>query len=293
MKVCCIGECMVEFSSGLQGGYDQSFAGDTANTAIYLSRLGAKTSYFTAIGNDSLSKKMIIFLKKEKINTNLIFQNTTKTLGLYIIENDKSGERNFLYWRSDSSARTLFENIDVEKKYKFFLNFDAIYFSGITLSLYENKNLSKFYKFISLLKKNGIQIYMDLNIRVKSWKEDKSINNIIKKFSLLCNIIFISNEDLKYLKIKKINSFIKNFTKKSLVIFRHGNGIISTFHKKQINKYKFKFENNVIDTTGCGDAFNASFLISYFEKNELGVCIENAHKLGKKVSFHKGAILKK
>ena len=256
MKVCCIGECMVEFSSGLQGGYDQSFAGDTANTAIYLSRLGAKTSYFTAIGNDSLSKKMIIFIKKEKINTNLIFQNTTKTLGLYIIENDKSGERNFLYWRSDSSARTLFENIDVEKKYKFFLNFDAIYFSGITLSLYENKNLSKFYKFISLLKKNGIQIYMDLNIRVKSWKEDKSI-------------------------------------KKSLVIFRHGNGIISTFHKKQINKYKFKFENNVIDTTGCGDAFNASFLISYFEKNELGVCIENAHKLGKKVSFHKGAILKK
>ena len=34
---------------------------------------------------------------------------------LNLIENDKKGEREFFYWRSDSAAKTLFDNIDITK----------------------------------------------------------------------------------------------------------------------------------------------------------------------------------
>ena len=111
MQICSIGECMVELSSYKDGKYNLSFAGDTANTAIYLSRLGAKTSFITALGKDSLSKKMINYFKNEKILTDSILINPNKTPGLYLIENDKKGEREFFYWRSDSAAKTLFDNI--------------------------------------------------------------------------------------------------------------------------------------------------------------------------------------
>ena len=45
MRIFSIGECMAEISSRKDGTYDLNFAGDTANTSIYLSRLGFKTTY--------------------------------------------------------------------------------------------------------------------------------------------------------------------------------------------------------------------------------------------------------
>jgi len=58
MRICSIGECMVELNSFNNKEYNISFAGDTANTAVYLSRLGAKTYYLTSIGTDNLSLRM-------------------------------------------------------------------------------------------------------------------------------------------------------------------------------------------------------------------------------------------
>ena len=57
MHICSIGECMIELSNVKDNFFKQSFAGDTANTAIYLSRLGAHSAYITSIGNDIFSKK--------------------------------------------------------------------------------------------------------------------------------------------------------------------------------------------------------------------------------------------
>ena len=293
MHICSIGECMVELSSSKYGKYNLGFAGDTANTAIYLSRLGAKTSYLTGVGKDNLSKKMINYLKKEKILTNNILISHKKTVGLYLIENDKKGEREFFYWRSDSAAKTLFDDIDILKFSKKFINCDAIYFSGITLSIYNTKNINKFYFLLKLLKKNNVKIYIDLNIRLKNWLNRNFANKIIKKFSLLCDIIFISNEDLISLKIKSFKDFVSQYSRNALVIYRHGNGMIKMYKNKVFFKYNIKLEKKVIDATGCGDAFNASFLINYMKYYNIDHCIKVAHKLGKKVAFTKGAIIKK
>ena len=293
MHIFSIGECMVELSSSKYGKYNLGFAGDTANTAIYLSRLGATTSYITSVGKDNLSKKMINYLNKEKILTNNILINSSKTIGLYLIENDKKGEREFFYWRSDSAAKTLFDNIDITKFAKKFSNCDAIYFSGITLSTYNTQNINKFYLLLKILKKNNVKIYIDLNIRLKNWLNISIANKVIKKFSFLCNIIFISNEDLASLKIKSLKDFVSQYSINALVIYRHGNGMIKIYKDKEFLKFNIKFEKKVLDATGCGDAFNASFLINYMKHNNLGDCIKSAHKLGKKVAFTKGAIIKK
>ena len=75
MRICSIGECMIELSNIEHNIFKQSFAGDTANSAIYLSRLGAKSSYISSIGKDFLSKKMLKFLNDEKVKTHNIFMN--------------------------------------------------------------------------------------------------------------------------------------------------------------------------------------------------------------------------
>ena len=56
MRICSIGECMIEFSNTEGDVFKFGYAGDTANSAIYLSRLGAKSSFISSVGNDELSK---------------------------------------------------------------------------------------------------------------------------------------------------------------------------------------------------------------------------------------------
>jgi len=293
MKILSIGECMVEISPSIDKNYSLNFAGDTANTCIYLSRFGVQTSYLTSVGNDSISKKLINFLKKENISTNMININKDKSIGLYVIENDLKGEREFFYWRSNSAAKTFFESINTKKYINTFKRFDAVYFSGITLSIYDNKNLYIFFNFLKNLKKNNIKIFFDLNIRLKNWQNITFAKKIIKKFCFLCDTIFISNDDLKSLKINKINIFIKKFSNKSDVLFRKGNGMIEFFQNKKTYKYKVNLVKKVLDTTGCGDAFNASFIFNLLNNYEMSKIIKSAHKLGKNVAMTKGAILSK
>jgi 2-dehydro-3-deoxygluconokinase len=292
MRICSIGECMIELSPANQNSYILGYAGDTANAAIYLSRLGASASYITSTGNDILSKSMIKSLQKENINISNIHINKKKSLGLYLIDNKINGERNFFYWRKNSAAKTFFENIDVNILIKKIIKFDAIYFSGITLSIYNSKNINIFYKVLTLAKKNGVKLYFDFNIRLNNWKSKEIANKLVLKFSKISNIIFITKEDLKNLGIRSYTKFILSNYKKKIVIFRSGNGKVVIYNKK-FTYFSLSFEKKVKDTTGCGDAFNACFLYNYYKNNEIKKCLNFAHKLGKDVAKTKGAIIKK
>ena len=293
MRICSIGECMIELSNINENTYKLSYAGDTANSAIYLSRLGAKSSYITSIGNDLLSKKMVNFLKKEKVNIDNIHYNKNKTIGLYVIKNNTKGERNFFYWRSDSAAKSLFENVNLNIFFNKLSQYEAIYFSGITLSIYDQKSINKFYKLLSLLKKSGIKIYFDLNVRIKNWSNKKIAQESIIRFSQISDIIFMTTEDLKNLGLKKSKYITPINTKNKIIVFRSGNGNINIYNKNKIEKYKFYLNKNVRDTTGCGDAFNACFLFNYFKNKKIEECLKLSHNLGKTVANFKGAIIHK
>ncbi len=56
-KVGFLGECMIELSGQSFGKMNQSYGGDTLNSAIYLNRLqpNLKAYYLTSFGNNSLS----------------------------------------------------------------------------------------------------------------------------------------------------------------------------------------------------------------------------------------------
>ncbi len=75
-RIVLFGECMIELRGQVFGAMQQSFGGDTLNTAIYLARLCAgqnlKISYATALGVDVFSEHMIAAWRAEWIDTTLV-----------------------------------------------------------------------------------------------------------------------------------------------------------------------------------------------------------------------------
>ncbi|KZK88572.1 2-dehydro-3-deoxygluconokinase [Pseudovibrio sp. Ad46] len=135
-SIACIGECMLELAPAGNDLFRQSFAGDTFNTAVYLKRQFGEeldVSYITGVGYDVYSQKMIASFETENIRTDAIQYIEESTLGLYMIENDVSGERFFQYWRSTSAARHMFEGWASAEIAKLLSTYDCLYLSGISL----------------------------------------------------------------------------------------------------------------------------------------------------------------
>src|ERR1700710_404140 len=108
-RVICVGEVMVELARGADNRYGLGFGGDTFNTAVYLARAGVPTGYATALGDDPYSGKLLDFANAEGVATDLMLQVPGRMPGLYLIETDTAGERQFHYWRDSAPARDLFE----------------------------------------------------------------------------------------------------------------------------------------------------------------------------------------
>ena len=105
-RVACIGECMIELKQAGNGLFSRGYGGDTLNTAVYLARLGARTDYITALGDDTLSDEMIACWAAEGVGTARVSRLPGKLPGLYMIQTDDKGERRFFHWRESAAARS-------------------------------------------------------------------------------------------------------------------------------------------------------------------------------------------
>ena len=152
------GECMVEIF-----GNNQSFSGDTYNTAVYLARLARnseiKVNYISAIGTDDISARMLDAWKKEGINTSQVIELNDKTVGQYIISVDNEGERYFDYDRDNSAAKdyfraqvTPFEEA-LEKQ-----QLDYVYLSGISLAILCHEHRMRLLSALKNFKQGGGKI---------------------------------------------------------------------------------------------------------------------------------------
>ena len=293
IKICAIGECMMELTNAKSALYSQSIAGDTLNFSSYLDKNIFDTSYLTAVGTSEISKRVINFLHKKKIKTNLLSQIDSHEIGLYLIENSKVGEKIFYYWRDNSAAKFFFNNQNLKKYKNQLKKFQYIYFSGITISLFENHNFVNFISILGLLKKKQIKIIFDFNIRIKRWSKKKLFSYFSKTLPFV-DILFASGEDLNFLKGNASLKTFKNLIQKYNIehgIYRNNARLNYSFYKDESYFIKNKIKNKVVDTSGAGDGYNAAYISKFIKFNDPQKALHAASAIGAKIVMKKGAIV--
>lgn len=284
-----IGECMVQLREEKKGRFVQAFGGDSLNTAVYLARLGINTSYLTALGADAWSDAMVAQWQKEGVETHLVRRVPGRMPGLYIIQNDESGERRFSYWRDRSPAREVFDRDD-QALAQSFLQYDWIYFTGVSLSLYGRDGRARLFDYLQRANDAGAWIVFDTNFRVAGWPDRAEADAAFRKAIEMADILFASHDDMTGVFGRSgealfdiapcVEKVLKLPDASARLVFRNRDEVVAPLPVKKI-----------VDTTAAGDSFAAAYLAARIKGMSPLMATAAAHRLANVVVQHPGAII--
>jgi 2-dehydro-3-deoxygluconokinase len=169
ISIAAIGECMIELSEHADGRITRSWGGDTLNTAVYLARLGMPVDYITALGDDAWSDEMLRGWAVEGVGTARVMRMAGRLPGLYVIQNDTTGERRFAYWRDRAPARDIFAGPQTQALAASLSSYSHIYLSGISLSLYGVAGRAALFAALDQARSAGTRLVFDTNFRPRGW----------------------------------------------------------------------------------------------------------------------------
>jgi 2-dehydro-3-deoxygluconokinase len=270
VHIAAIGEVMVElapFPRTESGGRETmalSYAGDTYNTSVYLARLGLRTDYVTNLGDDPYSAQILTRMKNENIGTDMINRMAGRSPGLYIIRNTADGEREFFYWRKESPARELFSNEEATQRLnKQLENCDCVYLSGITLAIISEESRRLLLQSLDQLKSKGVKLAFDSNYRPRLWKSTDEARQATLAVLARTDIALLTLDDERLLwgddSIAGCVARYKDFNIDELVLKRGADEAVIITASDEV-RVPVPTVEDIIDTTGAGDTFNAGYL---------------------------------
>lgn len=302
-KIAVIGECMIELRPSLaDAGYSKptidaqiGYGGDTLNVATYLARQGIDVEYVTVLGDDPLSDWMVQQWRANGVGCDLVRREERGLPGMYWINVDDSGERSFHYWRLESPARRLIN--DDERRSRVFeqlSQFDSLYLSGITLSLYREKARAKLFEFLAAYRQEGGQVCFDNNFRRRQWPDTAKAQAAFEAMYRLTDIALPTADDERQLfgddSNDEVIERLRSWGIREMVLKRGANGSLvadatATTHVPPV------LVREVVDTTAAGDSFNAGYLAARFGGAGPEEAAKNGSRLAAVVVQHRGAII--
>jgi len=296
-RIAFFGECMIELRGQMFGTMQQTFGGDTLNTAVYLARLGAEAgievAYATQLGTDAFSEAMVEAWVKEGINTSMVQRVEGKMPGLYTIQVDDKGERTFYYWRDMSAAKDFFigkgslleDQID---------DLNMLYYSGISLAMLPDSGRETLFGLIKRLRTRGGKVYFDNNYRPRVWRGDPNTANWYDRAFSNCDLALITLEDnaaVYGLDEESTLAHACSLAPEEVVIKRGAHPTLVRMRGMDPISIPTFNVDKVVDTTGAGDSFASGYLAARICGQTPEVAARYGNKLASIVVRHSGAII--
>lgn len=268
LDVICIGAALVDMVAKIErhpidddevfvSNFQLLSGGAAANTAYVCTRLGLKTAFIGKLGyNDEFGHKIMEDFKEVSLDTTLIKYSKERGTGSAYVAINKDGDRRIYAF---SGAANLLTTNDIKSE-------DLV--KAKTIFLSSLRNLEPFRKAAKIAKRNNIPVILNPGMLII----EQGFNNIKNLFALV-EILIISKREFQNLFDLEDNKLNEQIIEgKAKILFKLGiKVIILTMGKKGaiiLNSEKSELikpikVNQVVDTTGAGDAFSAGFIYGF------------------------------
>ncbi len=293
-RVACLGECMMELVARPDGSLARGFGGDTLNTAVYLARLGVPTDYVTALGEDTFSDEMLASWRDEGIGTDGVLRLAGRLPGLYMIQTDPTGERRFFYWRDAAPVRQLFALPDTPAVETRLLQAEAIYLSGITLSLFGDAGRERLFALLARARASGVRIVFDSNFRPRGWPDLGAARAVFARIFAASDIVLASVEDDKLLHgTEDADALLARLREAGVAesVVKLAHPACHVVAGPEAAVIAAEPVSDVVDTTAAGDSFAAAYIAARRAGLGPSASARAGHRLAGAVVRHRGAII--
>ncbi|WP_423187320.1 sugar kinase [Alishewanella sp. d11] len=298
-RIVIMGECMVELFQLVENVYHQAFAGDVFNTAVYLKRCceqPVEVQFFTAVGTDLISDKLVRAVEREKIDTSLILRTKSARPGLYMINTDAFGERSFVYWRDTSAAKQVLQLAAAQNVYEQIAGADMFFFSGITLAILSDQDREDLFALVRSLKAAGSQIIFDPNYRPALWPNAEAAKTAFVRAYQLADVAMPGLDDHKVLfgavSTEQVVAQLAELGVAEIIVKNGKEGISGRYQQQDFSALAHPVKK-VVDTTAAGDSFNGGYLAARLGGIAPQYAVKFAARLAGFVVEHTGAIVAK
>ena len=286
---------MLELRNSGGDGLALGYGGDVFNTALYASRLGLEVSFFSAVGDDFYSRWLVQRWRADGVDCAHVREIAGATPALYIIRTDAEGERSFTYWRSASPFRHWLERGGYADSLAGVLaEFDAVYFSGITLAMLDDAAKRSWLDLVETFRSGGGLVAFDPNYRPVLWAGAAEAGFWIDQAYARADLVLPSIEDESNLRDQREpESLLAALAALSAdeVVIKRGTSTCVVLHNGRRIDVSIREAPNAIDTTAAGDSFNAGYLQARLTGQPPREAARRGADLAAEVVQHPGAII--
>jgi 2-dehydro-3-deoxygluconokinase len=295
-QVAVIGECMLELQGQAFGAMQQSYGGDTLNTAVYLSRLGLDVAYATGLGEDGLSSGLMQRWAEEGVGLELVRRIPGRMPGLYMIEVDARGERSFSYWRDTAAAKAYFDLPGPTPLEQRADACGALYLSGISLAILPPAGRERLFALMARLRERGTPVVFDNNYRPRLWPDPAEARAAFARAFELASLALVTADDHQAL--LALPSLVAGVAAAQalptpeLVIKRGAEPTLVRGAGEQLwREAPTERVERVVDTTAAGDSFAAGYLGRRLAGADAVEAARFGNRLAARVIQHRGALI--
>jgi len=298
IRVAAIGECMLELSHRDERTLALGYGGDTLNTALYLARTAAgreiAVDYVTALGDDPMSETMVKAWQAEGIGTGRVARLPRRLPGLYLIRTGESGERRFFYWRSEAAVRSLFQTAESEPLLAALAEYDALYFSGVTLAVLAPEARQRFRSALAAARSRGRQVAFDTNYRPALWPDPATARAVFAEFLPVISLALPSFEDEQAVcGDRDPETTARRYAAAGVAEVAVKRGALGCvlLAGGALTEVPVPKPVQAVDTTAAGDGFNAGYLAARLSGASPEQAARAGHGLAAAVVQYPGAII--
>jgi len=239
--------------------------GNSLNFAVHAKKFeDTRVAVAGYLGEDDEAKQIMKLLKDKDIDTKLLYTMKGRTASNKLY-NTPDGER---YSKPGDWKNGVYNNFEFSES-----DFSAIFNYELIAIPYSDKNLEEVIK----RNKAGKPVVVDF----LHYDDAESIS----RFLSFIEIAFVSAQ-------KKNLAMLKSLAKEKnkLIVATLGAGGSIAFHGDKEYFQPALGVEKIVDTTGCGDAYQAAFSMNYFRNGNIEEAMLNGARVAAEVLLHYGGV---